>query len=184
MYLKEILRKTIADGIRYNNAIGIIILALGMIVIGFFKISGTGTKSNYNFTHGSVEKIAKGIYLQKSTSKFGPSKYLKKVGIEIVIDNSSYFIDQNERDKWIEVLETVKKGDVIDIWYRRIDDVNFNNVFELNVNGKNIISIEDRFKSLNYILTFMVILFVLGVYLMIYFIIKRKAYVKLEKHKN
>lgn len=184
MYIKEIFKKVVSDSIKFNNAIGIIILALGMIVIGFFKISGTGTKSNYNFTHGSVEKISKGIYLQKSTSKFGPSKYLKKVGIEIVIDNSSYFIDQNERDKWIEVLETVKKGDVIDIWYRRIDDVNFNNVFELNVNGKNITSIEDRYKSLNYILTFMVILFVLGVYLMIYFIIKRKAYVKLEKHKK
>lgn len=184
MYIKEIFKKVVSDSIKFNNAIGIIILALGMIVIGFFKISGTGTKSNYNFTHGSVEKISKGIYLQKSTSKFGPSKYLKKVGIKIVIDNSSYFIDQNERDKWIEVLETVKKGDVIDIWYRRIDDVNFNNVFELNVNGKNITSIEDRYKSLNYILTFMVILFVLGVYLMIYFIIKRKAYVKLEKHKK
>lgn len=184
MYLKEILRKTIADGIKYNNALGIIILAIGIIGVGIFKLSGLGTKSNYNFAHGSVEKIAKGIYLQKSTSKVGPSRYLKKVGIEIVIDNSNYFIDQNEKDKWIEILKTVKKGDVIDIWYRRVDDVNFNNVFELNVNGKNIISIEDRYKSLNYILTFMAILLILGVYLMIYLIIKRNSHVKLENSRK
>lgn len=173
--MKNFINKIISDTIKYNKALGIIVMIIGMLLIGFNIL--IFNKREYLSDFGKVEDIKMGYYLTERTSRFKVRKeFIDREGLEITLNNKLFYVDDNEKDKWDEIFQKVKIGDNIHVIYRYFSDNNMNNIYGLNTKNENILSVEERNRPMKYILTFMSILLIIAILSMLTLIKKRISY--------
>ncbi len=151
------------------------VLILFMLILGFYQFMFN--KLEYHSLVGQVQDIKMGFYLHKRTSTFEIEKrFVKKSGIEIGINNSLFYIDNNEKDKWSKILQKVRKGDTIRIFYYHFQDRNLNNIHGLETKTDKIMTVEERNAPLKYLVGSMILFFVLSSIFLTTLMIRRKQF--------
>lgn len=174
--MRHFILKTVSDPIKYNKAIGVIVLITGVLLIGFYRI--TFNRQEYQSVIGRVENIKMGYHLTERTFTFEVRKeFVDREGLEITLNNKLFYVDDNEKDKWSEIFQKVKIGDTIHVIYRYFSDNNMNNIYGLETKDEKILTTEERSRPLKYIRIGTVFLIVTTLLFLLILIKKRRDFV-------
>lgn len=180
--MRDFFLKTVSDSIKYNKALGVIVLIIFMLLLVFYKI--TFKKQEYQRLTGRVENIKMGYYLTERTSTVELEKeFVNRKGLEITLNNTYFYVDDNEKDKWSEIFQKVKINDTINIIYRHFVDNNMNNVYGLETKDEEILTTEERSRPLKYIQISIIFLIVTSLLFLFTLIKKRRGFVNLKSKK-
>jgi hypothetical protein len=132
--------------------------------------------NNYSKVFGSVQSIEKDNIKMKSTMTF---KFKKKVFVGVVsikINDSYYYIDQQYKNNWNDILNNIFPNDYVEGYYRTEEGYDF--LVHIQKNNSPVLSINETKEGRKKILIFFSVLFVIFLFILVTMIYQRRAWLK------